>query len=281
MRLDASVGLLAVFVLGLTTLACSTVPPLPPKALELNRDGALALAAGDIATAEARLAVALEYSPRFTEAWVNLGYVELRRGNLARARSHFVKARDLNPDLPAPHHALGLLADRRELGQEAERHYRQALKVDPGFVSSRANLARRLFQRGAFEEARDQYLRLTEVAPTDMAGYVGLGECLFRLGREGEADDVVARARRRFGDAPEVRLLLARQMLHREAFVEAEEVLSELTADADRSRASAAWAWIAVARRARNDVTGAATAARESLALDRTNAIAVSLSAAR
>ena len=94
--------------------ACASVPPLPPKALELNRDGAAALAAGDLSTAEARLAVAIEFSPRFTEAWVNLGYVELRRGNLDRAHKDFSKARDLNPDLPAPHHALGLLADRSE-----------------------------------------------------------------------------------------------------------------------------------------------------------------------
>ena len=79
---------------------CASVPPLPPKALELNRDGAAALAAGDLATAEARLALAIEYNPRFTEAWVNLGFVELRRGNLDRAQQDFGKARDLNPDLP-------------------------------------------------------------------------------------------------------------------------------------------------------------------------------------
>jgi len=119
------------------SIGCSTVPPLPPKALELNQTGAAALAAGDLSTAEARFAVALEYSPRFTEAWVNLGYVELRRGNLQRARKHFIKARDLNPDLPAPHHALGLLADKRDIGKEAEAHYRQALKVDPGFAPAR------------------------------------------------------------------------------------------------------------------------------------------------
>lgn len=71
--------LLTLFAL-LASVACSTVPPLPPKAIELNRDGAAALAAGDLATAEARLSVAIEYSPRFTEAWVNLGYVEMRRG---------------------------------------------------------------------------------------------------------------------------------------------------------------------------------------------------------
>lgn len=256
---------------------CSTVPPLPPKALELNQNGAAALAAGDLTTAEARFAVALEYSPRFTEAWVNLGYVELRRGNLERARKHFVKARDLNPDLAAPHHALGLLADRRDISKEAEGHYRQALKVDPGFVPARSNLARRLFQRGAFEESREQYLRLTQVEPDAMAGWLGLAECLLRLDREGEADDVIGRARLRFGDPPELVMLVARQMLRREAFAEAEEVLAPLTDDADRPRAAAAWAWIGVARLARGDRAGAHAAAREARALDDQNGVATKL----
>ena len=270
--------LLAAFVLVSWLLAgCSTVPPLPPKALELNQHGAAALAAGDLTTAEARFAVALEYSPRFTEAWVNLGYVELRRGNLERARKHFIKARGLNPDLPAPHHALGLLADKRDIGKEAEGHYRQALKVDPGFVPARSNLARRLFQRGAFEESREQYLRLTQVEPDAMAGWIGLAECLLRLDREGEADDVIGRARLRFGDAPELVMLVARQMLRREAFAEAEEMLAPLTDDADRPRAAAAWAWIGVARLARGDRAGAREAAREARALDDQNGVAAKL----
>jgi Flp pilus assembly protein TadD len=265
----------ALFVLVLAlVLGCSSVPPLPPKALELNQSGAAALAAGDLTTAEARLSVAIEYSPRFTEAWVNLGYVELRRGNFERARKHFVKARELNPDLPAPHHALGLLADRRDAGREAEGHYRQALKVDPGFLPSRANLARRLFMRGAFEDSRDQFLKLTQVEPEALAGYLGLAECLLRLDREGEADDVVARARLRFGDTPELLMLVARQLMRRGAFAEAEEILAPLTGDADKGRAGAAWSWIGVARLERGDKKGALSAAREAQALDRDDPIA-------
>jgi tetratricopeptide (TPR) repeat protein len=270
-----------VFVVALALAAsaltgCASNPPLPPKAIELNQNGAAALAAGDLATAEARLGLAIEFNPRFTEAWVNLRYVELRRGNLAQARKDFVKARDLNPDIPAPHHALGLLADQRGLGKEAEGHYRQALKVDPAFLPARENLARRLFARGAFEEAREQYLRLTQVQPEAIQGYVGLAECHFRLDREGEAADVIGRARARFGDVPEVRMLVARLQLRSEAFVEAEETLAPLTNDADRSRASSAWAWIAVSRKARGDAKGAKRAADESLALDPKNAVALS-----
>jgi Flp pilus assembly protein TadD len=265
----------AACALLVAAVGCASVPPLPPKAVQLNRDGAAAFAAGDLVTAEARLALALEYSPRFTEAWVNLGYVELRRGNLALARKDFVRARDLNPDMPAPHHALGLLADRRDLGREAEAHYKQALKVDPGFVPARVNLARRLFERGAFDDAREQFLRLSQVEPDVPAGYLGLAECLFRLDREGEADDVIRRARMRFGDTPELVMLVARQLLRRGAFAEAEDILAPLTGDADRTRAGAAWSWIGVARLARGDRDGARTAAREALVVDAADQVAV------
>ncbi len=253
---------------------CSTNPPLPPRAAELNRDGAVALASGDLATASSRLALALEYSPRFVEAWVNLGLVELRRGNLDLAYAHLKTARDLNPDLPAPHHALGLLFDQRDLGRQAEEHYRMAIKVDPGFPAARANLGRRLYQRGAFDDAREQFARLTELEPGDALAWTGLVEALLRLGREGEADDALARARERVGDRPEIALLVGRQLLRRGAFDDAEAVLAPLTGDADHARQGLAWAFVGVARAGRGDCAAARSAARQALLVDRTDPVA-------
>lgn len=117
-------------LLLLSLCACTGMATLSPRALALNREGAAALAAGNLETAEARLALALEYSNRFTEAWVNLGLVELQRGSFDCARRDFLEARRLNPDLPTPHHALGLLAEREGDVAAAEAGYRAALKVD-------------------------------------------------------------------------------------------------------------------------------------------------------
>lgn len=261
-------------VLAVLLCACSHAAPLPPQAIVLNREGAAALAAGDLATAEARVAIALEYSPRFVEAWVNLGLIELRRGNFAVARKHLVHARDLNPDLPAPHHALGVLAEKQGRMGEAERHYRAALHVDPGFGAARANLGRRLYERGALEEAREQFLRLTEVAPQMIEGWTGLVESLVRLSRFEDADAALARARQRFGDHPAIVLLEARQMLRREAYAEAEGTLAPIARNDDRALAAAAWAWIGVARLGQGNAEGAIAAAREALLLDEENAVA-------
>jgi tetratricopeptide (TPR) repeat protein len=246
-------------------LGCAAPIPLSPKAIELNRMGAIALAAGDVETAEVRFALAIEYHPRFTEAWVNIGLVEMSRGNLVLAKKDFEKACDLNEDLPTPHHALGLLFDREGKVALAERHYREALKVDPGFAPARANLARILFQRGAFDDAREQFERLTEAAPESMEGWAGLTESLVRLGREDDADDVLARGRAHIGDVPELLVLVARQLLRRRAFAEAEELLAPLTSHADPKRQGAAWSWICVARLGEGRAEAAVAAAREAL----------------
>jgi tetratricopeptide (TPR) repeat protein len=243
------------------SLGCASNPPLPAEAVALNAAGARAIAEGSLSVAEARLSVALEYSPRFVEAWVNLGYVELGRGNFEQARRDFGRARDLNQDIPAPHHALGLLADRQGHGEEAEAHYRAALKVDPGFAPARANLARRLFGRGQYENAREQFERLVEVAPDWIEGWEGEAETLRQLGRGTEVDALVARARGLFGDSPSLMLLLARERLDRGEW-------------ADRARAGWAWYWIAIARVGRGDPAGARDAAQAALAIDRSDPVA-------
>jgi tetratricopeptide (TPR) repeat protein len=257
-----------------SALGCAGTVPLPKRALALNAAGAEALGQGDLSTAEARLSVALEYSPRFVEAWVNLGYVELRRGNFEQARRDFVKARSLNKDIPAPHHALGLLADEEGQGEEAERCYRRALEVDPGFAPARANLARRLYARGQYENAREQFQRLREVAPDAVEGWAGEAESLRALGRDAEAERLVSRARLRVGDAPALLLLLAREQLGRGEWDEAEALLARVVGDRDRQRVARAWAWIAIARVGRGDAEGARTAAGAALAIDRDDRVA-------
>jgi tetratricopeptide (TPR) repeat protein len=254
--------------------ACAHSAPLPAKAIELNRDGAAAMAAGDLEKAEARIALALEYNPHFTEAWVNLGLIEMSRGNFERGHRDFIKARDLNPDLPAPHHSLGLLADHEGHVADAERYYRAALKVDPGFAPARINLARRLFGRGSLEEAREQFLRVTQVAPDFVEGWAGLCESLLRLQRAGEAEEVLARARERFGAHPSVELLEARFLLRRNAFAEAEKRLVPLSRLPDPRQASAALSWLAIARLGEGDVASAIGAAERAISLDPDDGVA-------
>ncbi len=266
-------GLAGLLSLAALCVACTGTAPLAPKAVDLNRAGSDALAAGDLETAEARFALALEYHPRFVEALTNLGLVEMQRGNLARARLHFERARRINADLAQPHHALGVLAERERRPDVAAEHYREALKVNPGFGPSRANLGRVLFAAGRYDEAREQFLRLVEVDPGQLAGRTGLAETLLQLGREGESDAVVDKARNDFSDLPEIALLVARREIRRGNLSDAEATLLLLTHTRD-DHARAAWSWIATARLARSDVPGALEAAEKAFALDRDDPVA-------
>jgi tetratricopeptide (TPR) repeat protein len=266
--------LASLFAASFATGGCVASAALPPKAIALNAAGARAIEQGDLAAAEASLSVALEYSPRFVEAWINLGYVELARGNFEQARRDLTRARELNRQVPAPLHALGVLADRQGDGRRAESWYRAALLVDPGFAPARANLARLLFARGQYENAREQFERLAQVSPATLEGWTGQIEALEQLGRHTRAAEVAESARERFGDAPSLMILVARQLLDRGAWQDAEAALAPIVGGTDRPRAGAAWAWIGVARAGEGDLAGAAQAAREALAIDRDDPVA-------
>ena len=233
----------------------------PPRPSLLNAAGAEALARGDLSTAEARLSVALEYSPRFVEAWVNLGYVELRRGNFEQARRDFLKARALNQDIPAPHHALGVLADaagRRALTPRS--CYRAALAVDPG------SRRRGRTSRGGSSRAGSTRTRASSSSgcarwrrTPSRAGRARPSRCCSSTGRRRRRPSWSTRApaagRRAGADARAARALrLAARRLGRGRGGASRRWSGAATG---RARA-AAWAWIAVARAGRGDLAGAA-----------------------
>ena len=245
---------------------CTGSAPLPPQAIALNRSGAEALARGDLETADARLSLALEYSPRFVEALVNQGLVELQRGNFERARELLLRARRLNEDVAQPHHALGVLAERQARPDVASRHYYDALAVDPGFEPARANLARLLFDAGMLEEALVQYKRLAEAAPTSPEAPIGQAETLLRLGRVDEAEAITGAARERFPETPELAILHARGLL-RQGRVEPALVLLTPLAYGRDDVAVSALSWLATAELLRGRPRAAVGAAERALAL--------------
>jgi tetratricopeptide (TPR) repeat protein len=263
---------LPVFALS-ALVGCSAGVPLPPRAAALNDAGVEALAAGDLETASARFGVALEYSPHFVDALVNLGIVEMERGNFARARQLLERARRINPDVAQPHHALGVLEERERRPDLASEHYYEALRVDPGFGPARSNLARSLFAFGLVEEALVQYQRLIEVAPDDAGAFAGLAETLVRLGRVDESDAVLGRALERFPGSPELALLDARRHLRQGDTEAALELLEPLARRRDEWGA-AALGWMATAALARGELDAAVAAARRALGLDPTSSVA-------
>ncbi len=256
------------FLLGiaLSLAACHGEAALPPRASALNEAGIAALEAGDLETASARFALALEHAPHYVEALTNQGLVELERGNVARARQLFERARHLNPDVAQPHHALGVLAELELRRDEAAAQYRAALAVDPGFAPARANLARLLFEGGRLEEAREQFKRLVEVAPDESSGYSGLAICLLALGREVEAELITLEGLRRFPEDPGLAIAAARSALRAGDLTQARRLLEPVAARRDE-QGVAALGWLAVVELTAGRARHAAGASRAALAL--------------
>lgn len=254
-------------VVGVVCTGCSGAQELPPRAADLNALGAQALAAGDLETADARLSLALEYSPEFVEALTNLGLVELRRGNFDRAEQLLSRARRLNPDVAQAHHGLGVLAERRGRWDLASEHYRTALLVDPGFVESRANLARLLFESQRFQHALVQYRLLSEAAPDRIEGRLGLAHTLLSLARFSEAKTVLEAVARDFGETPELRLLEARRRLLTGSPGSARDHLLPLTAPGG-ALAALAHSWTAICELALGRPEVAIASADAALALE-------------
>lgn len=251
---------------SLLLLRCAGAAPLPPQALELNDAGARALVEGDLETAHARLSVALEYSPRFVDALVNLGLVECQRGNFTRARALLLRARRLNPDVAQPHHALGVLAERELRPDHAAERYRDALRVDPGFAPARANLGRLEFDAGQLNAAYFTFKKLLQVQSDGPDAHVGLAETLLRLERLDEANAVIREASARFPGEPRVELLTARLELRAGRFEGALAMLSPLAARRD-DFAAAALGWMATAELARGEPRRAVGAAQRAISL--------------
>ncbi len=264
---------LAIAAILASLSGCASTPALPPRAAELNHTGVQALAAGDLETAESRFSLALEYSPRFVEAWVNLGLVELERGNLAVARHHFGRARRLNPDIAQPHHALGVLEEREGRPDRASDAYQDALAVDPGFFPSRLNWARLLFTAGFVEHARVQLRKAVEVAPDDPVPPAALAEVLIRTGRVTEANALVEQAHRRFPDDPALTILVARMLMRRDNPDGALVLLSPL-AQGRSETAVAALGWMATAELVAGRPRLAVGAARRALQMEPDDSVA-------
>jgi len=266
---------IAVYALALAFwgVACASSPPLPAKAVDLNRAGVDALAAGDLETADARFSLALEYNPNFVDALTNQGLVELQRGNFTRARELLSRARRLNPDVAQPHHALGVLAERQRRPDVASQHYYEALRVDPGFAPSRNNLAHLLYDGGLYEEALIQFKRLVEVAPDDPHAHAGLAGTLLHLERVDEAAAVVEHALTFAQSDPELAILAARLEIRRGQFDVAIARLAPLAAGRT-DIAVTALAWLAAAELARGHTREAVGAAERALSLAPDDALA-------
>lgn len=171
--------------------------PIPDQrllALYYNNRTAELLAGPSAAAAVPYAAMALQLAPRYANAWVNAGVVQLLQGDRQAAERDYLKALALDPDNEAA--LLDLVALYRNNGDEA-RHATYARRLekvqvkDPYFHFLKAQDDEK---RGDYAGAVQHFRRAIHLYDGDSRFYLGLARAYQLLGEARHAQQAMARA---------------------------------------------------------------------------------------
>ena len=142
---------------------------------------------GKLTEAEARCKLAIEYSPKYAEAYNQLGLIELSRGRQERAVARFKQALAYKDEFAEAHNNLGaIFMEQRQYGPACA-EFKEAIEIDPGFVSARVNLGVCHLYSGEASKARNEYLKCLELDPAMCDCRLGLGVLSLNSQEWGEA----------------------------------------------------------------------------------------------
>jgi len=170
------------------TLWRDTVAKLPDSKRAHNNLGSSLFLSGDAIGACAEFQNALALDPRYVNALVNLGRVQVQIGAFADASTHFTSALAMEPTNAEAHFGLGFaLASTGHLA-EGIAHYREAIRLEPSTTDYRLKLAQALFRAHDATAAIEQFQELVHLAPTLVEAHTGLGTALASQGNFSEAE---------------------------------------------------------------------------------------------
>jgi tetratricopeptide (TPR) repeat protein len=142
---------------------------------------------GDLKSAIAAWAKALEANPRDADAHNYTGMTLFQTGRLDEAAAHFRRAIRIRPLFIQARCGLGsTLAMQGDL-DAAMREFREALNADPEYAPAHNDLGLALLQKGRLEEAIAHFRRAVASRPGDVPSHSNLGTALALIGRAEEA----------------------------------------------------------------------------------------------
>lgn len=125
----------------------------------------LALEQEDAEAARTAYRRSLEYDPKLSDAYINLGRLSHESGDVGEAARLYHLALECSPEDPIAHYDLALALEDLRNGPAAIAHYERAIALEPDFADAHFNLGR-LFERlGRRRRAMRHlltYKRLTE-----------------------------------------------------------------------------------------------------------------------
>ncbi|MEA1928337.1 MAG: tetratricopeptide repeat protein [Candidatus Auribacterota bacterium] len=183
------------------TLWTDTVMKSPGKARPRNNLGYLFNQEGEYDRARQILSRAIEITPDYPEAMVNLAISYKNLETLSRAEEICRRALEIKSAYPEGHNTLGDILRLQERPIEAEEEYRRAIELNPGLSAARNNLAnlyREMGKPGLAETLYSQALKEGEENPVYLNN-IGLS-----LLDRGRIDDAIRSFRRAITRNPEL-----------------------------------------------------------------------------
>lgn len=128
---------------------------------------------------------ALRIRPKWAEAYLGLGFVQLDKKDFAGAIDDFSRAIKLKPALVTAHHARGTALMKQGRMEPAVIDFTSALKLDPRMAEAYANRGLALMVLGREAEAKSDLNKCLELKPElkkDLEGRIDLARRLMVQG---------------------------------------------------------------------------------------------------
>lgn len=132
--------------------------------------------------------------PDDSEAYYNLGTLNLHRNDLPTAQRYLEQTLKLRPDYPEAWNNLGMIAAQQGLSDEAIRNFQQSLSLRPNYTVALLNLGNLYRHQGVFDKAMDLFHRALQLQPDDAEANYSLGMLYAQQNQLQQASDSLEKA---------------------------------------------------------------------------------------
>ncbi|HEX8706053.1 MAG TPA: tetratricopeptide repeat protein [Myxococcaceae bacterium] len=226
MRFVRSLSALAL----VTAMGCVSKPPVHDRAYLNNELCAQQLGLNDLERAEVYCDLGLEFSPQYSDLWVNKGLIKLKSGKTEEAKDHFIKALRYNQDQAQAYQNLGLIYMNEGSLGKAHDNFQRALRVNPDYLEARYNLALAFLKMEKMPEARKELNTIIAVDPNIADAHHVLGIIAYEQGKFEEAAGHIGRAVQLSPDAAAFHHDYGQALMELSRFAEAKDSFSTCVA---------------------------------------------------
>ena len=142
---------------------------------------------GQWTAAQGALSNAIAMHPRYVEAWLELGAIDLAQKKFEPAMDNYDHARRLQPGDPHVYFELGRAFSLSQHSPESVENFRRAIALKPDYWEAHYALGGELAMHDKITEAKGEFEQAIRLQPDFAPAYLNLGVALLKTGHPNEA----------------------------------------------------------------------------------------------